>query len=253
MRTIAFMVSKGGVGKTISSVNVAYILAAEKGKKVLLIDLDPQGNASKAYQIQPEKLNVADLMINKSAEVQDAIYATKYPNISVIPADRALLKANQQVLLDSTSVQQLRLRRHLKTVENEYDYCVFDCPTDVSMSTLNALAMTDDVMIPVKIDSYSFDAIMQVSSIIEDMQDFNPKLKLAGCFVNMYQNNNLCRNGVEVLRSQTSFYTFQTVIRNTVKVSESTYASPLYAYAPRSTAAQDYRALVEEYIQRCSS
>ncbi len=253
MKTLSFMISKGGVGKTISSVNFAYILAEEYNKRVLLIDLDPQGNSSKAYGISPDGLTVSDLLLDKSANVEEAIYESPYKNINVIPSDLALIKANQAVLLDSTSVQQTRLKKHLKKVAAEYDYCIFDCPTDISMSTLNAFAMTDDVLIPVHIDQYSFDAIGKVQSIIEDMQDFNDDLKLAGCFVTMWQNNNLNKQGFEVLKSQKSFHTFNTPIRHTVRASESTYGKPLCVYAPNSTAAQDYRALVEEYLKRCSS
>lgn len=248
MKTISFMISKGGVGKTISSVNFAYILASEHNQKVLLVDLDPQGNASKAYGVNADKLTVSDLLLDKTADISEAIYKTQYKNIDVVPADLSLIKANQSVLLDTTTVQQTRLKRHFKKVADNYDYCIFDCPTDTSMSTLNAFVMTDEVLIPVRVDLYSFDAIIKVVSIIEDMQDFNENLKLAGCFVTMYQNNNLNKQGLELLKSQKAFNTFDTSIRYTVKVSESTYEKPLCAYAPKSTAAQDYKALVDEYL-----
>lgn len=249
MRTISFMIAKGGVGKTISSVNFAYILATEYNKKVLLIDLDPQGNASKAYGVLCDDLTVADLMLDREANIDSAIYHTGYDNIDVIPANQSLIKANQQVLLDSTTVQQTRIRKHLKKIEGRYDFCIFDCPTDISMSTLNAFVASDDVLIPLRVDMYSFDAVVKVKSLIDDMQDFNDRLQLAGVFITMYQNNNLNRQGVEALKAQTAFRTFDTVIRHTVRVSESTYDRPLCDFAKSCTAAQDYRALVAEYLK----
>lgn len=248
MRTIAFMIPKGGVGKTVSSVNFAYVLATDYKKKVLLVDLDPQGNASRAYGVVADDVSVSTLLVDKTADVKEAIYHTQYPNIDVIPANLSLIKANQAVLLDSTSIQQTRLRKHLKAVQGEYDFCIFDCPTDISLSTLNAFAMADDVLIPMRVDLYSFDAINKVASIVEDMEDFNDNLKITGCFVTMFQKNNLNRKGLELLKQQ-PFPVFDTPIRHTVKVAESTYDRPLCAYAPNSTAAQDYKALVDEFLK----
>lgn len=244
------MIPKGGVGKTVSSVNFAYILATIYNKKVLLVDLDPQGNTTKAYGVTPNRLTVSDLLLDKNAETSEAIYSTEYENIKVIPADISLIKANQAVLLDSTSVQQTRLKKHIKKVSENFDFCIFDCPTDFSMSTLNAFAASDDVLVPVHIDQYSFDAITKVQTVVENMEDFNDSLKIAGCFVTMYQSNNLNKQGLEVLQNQKEFKTFKTVIRHTVRASESTYDKPLCDYAPKSTAAEDYRNLVKEYLNQ---
>ncbi|MEG2380100.1 MAG: ParA family protein [Oscillospiraceae bacterium] len=254
MKTISFMIAKGGVGKTITSVNVAYILSTKYNKRVLLIDLDPQGNASKAYgRYSQKKLSVSDLLVDKSIDIKTVIQSTDYDNIDIITSNNNLIAANQSVLMDITTVQQTRLKKHLVAVQDEYDYCIFDCPAEFSMSTLNAFVVTDDVLIPTRVDSYSFDAIVKVYNVIQEMQDFNSHLRLLGCFVTMFQKNNLNKEGIQELHKQKLCSTFNTSIRYTVKVPESTFAVPLCAYAPNSTAAQDYYNLVEEYLTRCST
>lgn len=251
MKGIAFLLLKGGIGKTTSATNFAYLLGTKHNKKVLLVDLDQQGNTSWLFGCTSKaQYTLSDLLVNEKLDVRKAIQKTRYPNIDVIASNESLIKANQDVLLDTETPQQERLRIHLKKIDNEYDYCIFDCPTATTMSTLNALMNTDDVICPIKIDMFAFDAISKSMQLINDMKEYNPKLRYAGAFVTMYQNTALNNQGVEQLTSASGINLFDTKIRATTKVGESTYFAPLCEYAPKSTAAEDYASLVKEYLRR---
>ena len=251
MRGISFLLLKGGIGKTTSATNFAYLLGTKHKKKVLLIDLDQQGNSTLLFGCREKSVyTLSDLLVNENADVHKAIMNTKYPNIDIICSDKSLIKANQDVLLDTSAPQQHRLGRHLEKVKDNYDFCIFDCPTATTMSTLNALMNTDDVLCPIRIDSYGFDALKESLALIGDMRRYNTRLNYAGAFVTMYQNTSLNNQGIEQLKSSAGVKLFDTKIRNTVKAGESTYFGPICEYAPRSTAAMDYDALVKEYLKR---
>lgn len=253
MKVVTFLNVKGGVGKTTSAVNFAYILATLYGKKVLLVDLDKQGNTTMAYGVyEPDGLSVANLLVDKNIDIKSIIKKTRYNNIDILAANMSLIKATQEVLIDTRSPQQTRLRKHFENIKGQYDYCVIDCPTDLNMSTLNALAVTDDVLIPVKIDAYSFVGLSDVALVISDMREFNTSLQLAGCFVTMYQNTNINKQGVDHLKvtlSEKHMGMFNTYVRHTSKVQESTFEKPLVEYDSKCTATIDYYALVAEYLQ----
>lgn len=252
MKTISFLNVKGGVGKTVSSVNVAYILADKYKKRVLLIDMDKQGNSSMALGVYDKaQMTVSDLLTDKNADIKQAIYKSEY-NVDVIPANMSLIKANQDVLLDITTVQQTRLKKHVKKVEDQYDYCIIDCPTDLNMSTLNALTMTDDVMIPIKVDYYSLVGLTDVLETVDNMREFNENLQVKGCFLTMYQKTIINKQGFDYLKENIVPYgirLFDTFIRNTSKVQESTFSKPIVAYDVSCTASQDYINLVKEYLE----
>lgn len=251
MKAISFMNVKGGVGKTTSSISVAYILATEYNKKVLLVDLDKQANSTKSLKLyDAEGLSVSDLLTDRNIDVRNVIKHSEYDNLDVIPANMHLIKANQEVLLDMSRPQQTRLKKHFEHIKNDYDYIIFDCPTDVNMAVINAFCVTDDVLIPIKIDRYAFDGLEYVVEVIGELQDFNPNLSLKGGFVTIYKNNNLNRSGKDLLTNNLGLNFFETAIRSTVKVDESTFEKPLPLYAPKSTASIDYHSLVEEYLKK---
>ena len=252
MKTIAFYIAKGGVGKTVSSLNFAYIFAHDYNKRVLYIDLDTQGNGSKAFRpFSDDQLTVADLIEDENMEITRVILKTKYPNIDAIICDAGLYKANQNILLDKTTVQQTRLKTHIARVAKNYDYCILDCPTSMTMTTLNALALADEVLMPMVADGYTLDGLGEVVATIENMKTYNPKLKYGGCFVTKYQQgSNLNKQVLASLKAQKRLRTFNTPIRHTVKVSESTLGAPICESEKRATAAKDYRTLVKEYLER---
>lgn len=249
MKTIAFLNIKGGVGKTTSTLALAQILAAERGQRVLVIDCDKQANSTKSLGCYDGRYTTADLLTSREAIAEQAVRHSD-TGIDVIGAGWDLMKANQDVLLDVTRPQQYRLKKQLAPLGERYDYCLIDCPPDVNMATINALAITDEVLIPIRVDRYGFDGLEYVCDAVKEMQDFNPGLNLRGCFLTQYQpNTNLSVSGAELLKNNLGLRGMKTVIRMTVKVGESTFYRPLLSYAPHCTAAEDYRALLQEVLE----
>ena len=256
MKTISIINLKGGVAKTISAANIAHILAVVHGKRVLLVDNDKQGNISKMFEVHSYTApSVAELMTERDTEtIHRVIAQTHYPLLDIIPANMGLLKANLEALLDTTRPQQTRFRSAFKRISDNYDYCVIDCAPDINISTINALVASDDVLIPIKIDKFAFDGLAELKDQIDNTrEDLNPSLILRGCFVTSYQRNEVNRQGEEWLAAQNEYPLFETHIRRTEKVDESTFASkPILEYSRRCGAAKDYLALVEEYLKAVS-
>lgn len=251
MKTISIINLKGGVAKTISATNIAHILATVHGKRVLIVDNDKQGNASKLFKRHSyDKPSVSEIMTVRGVNTHDVICKTDYPNLDIIPSNMTLLKANLQVLLDSSRPQQTRFKNAFKAIEDEYDYCIIDNAPDINISTINALVASDEVLIPIKIDNFAFDGLKELLEQIENTkEELNPKLNLRGCLVTSYQKNDVNVQGKEWLMAQSEYHVFDTHIRRTEKVDESTFATmPILEYSKRCGAARDYLNLVEEYL-----
>ena len=250
MITVSFINIKGGVAKTTSAIAFATLLANEYGKRVLVLDCDKQGNATTALIKSTEisKLTTADLLLDKSVDIHDAIISTEY-GIDLIPADFNLLEANRKVLFETTS-RELRLKRQFERISEEYDYCIIDCPPDVNIGVTNALAASDYVLIPIRADSYGFNGLNYTFDAVQEAQEINPNLKIAGCFLTMLQSNTLLAIVARTSLSQVGSYEMSSYIRNSTKVGESTFADPLIISAPRSSVAEDYRALLKEFLER---
>lgn len=250
METISIINLKGGVAKTISAVNIAHILATVYKKRVLLVDNDKQGNVSKMFGVHNyDAPSIADVLTQRTTAL-DVIVNSAYEGLSIIPANMNLLKANLEVLLDSTRPQQTRFRAALKRLDSICDYCIIDCAPDINISTINALVASDEVLIPIKIDNFAFDGLSELKEQIENVRgDFNPDITFR-CFITCYQNNEVNKQGEEWLRERRSEYPlFDTHIRRTAKIDESTFASkPILDYSKRCGAAKDYLALVEEFL-----
>lgn len=251
MKTISIINLKGGVAKTISAANMAHILAVIHNKRVLLVDNDKQGNASKMFNLHSyDEPSVAEVLTDRNVNLNEIIASTQYKNLDLIPANMNLLRANLQVLLDSSRPQQTRFRTAFKAISNDYDYCIIDNAPDINISTINALVASDDVMIPIKIDKFAFDGLAELKEQIDNTrEELNPCLCLKGCFVTCYQRNEVNKQGEEWLNTQREFPVFKTHIRKTEKVDESTFAAaPIIEYSRRCGAALDYIKLVEEYL-----
>ncbi len=256
MKMISIINLKGGVAKTISAINIAYTLAAIHGFRVLLIDNDKQGNATKFFNLYSyEHKGIAEIMTERNIDIKAVIKntgcngSTQTGKLDIITANMNLLNANKEVLLDMSRPQQTRLKKALAAIEPLYDYCIIDNAPDINMSVINALVASDDVLVPIKIDKFAFDGLEHLAEQIEDVREFNPSLRLCGCFITMFQQNNINVQGNAWLESNTEYPVFKTCIRKTVKVDETTFlGKPLLAYSKNCTAAKDYEALVAEYF-----
>lgn len=265
MRVISIINLKGGVAKTTTTVNMAYLLA-KRGYKVLLVDNDKQGNAGKAFGLyDPEDHdNVARVML-EAVPLIDLAASTQYKNLDIVPANMDLLEANLRVIADVSRPQQTRIKKAIskKSIERElqgeettsaaeeYDFIIFDNAPDVNMSIINALVVSDDVIVPVEIDQYSFDGLdILLEQIAAVKEDFNPAISFRGCLITKYrQREEVQAQGAEVLKERCNV--FSTKIRRTEdKPKESTFAKiPLVEYSVRCGASQDYKKFVTEYLE----
>lgn len=253
MKIISIINLKGGVAKTISSVNMAHILATVHNKRVLIIDNDKQGNASKMFGMHSyEHKGTEALMIEKDLNMEEVIRKTDYENLDIVCANMNLLKANLEVVLDQSRVQQTRFRKALNQVKDKYDYCIIDNAPDINISTINALVASKDVLIPVKIDDFAFDGLKEIKEQIEaTKEDLNQNLNLKGCFITQFMKNEVNLQGKEYLNLQDEYPVFKTHIRRTEKIDESTFAKmPIVEYSRRCGAARDYLELVSEYLEK---
>lgn len=253
MKTISIINLKGGVAKTITAGSMAHILATYHEKKVLLVDNDKQGNTSKAFGVHSyEETSISEVMTDRRTDIHGAIKKTRFDGIDVLPANMTLIRANMEVMMDSTRPQQTRLRAALSAVSGEYDYCIIDNAPDINISTINALVASDDVIIPIKIDEYAFDGLAELKEQIENTRDeLNPRLRLAGCLITCFQRTEADRQGEAWLKEKPEYPVFDTHIRYSEKVTESTFdKKPIVEYSRRCGAAMDYIAFVREYLER---
>lgn len=251
MKIISIINLKGGVGKTITAINKGHILATVYNKRVLFIDNDKQGNASKFFKLHNyERPSISDLFLRENYVTHKAIHYTQYPELHLISANMTLLNINKQVLMDESRQQETILKKALQQVESEYDYCIIDNAPDINISIINALIASDEVIIPIKIDQFSFEGLEQITEQIEEIKGLNPALHFRGCLVTQYVKNDVNKQGKEYLNSQTKYPIFATHIRRTEKIDESTFAGqPIIDYSARCGAAKDYRSFVKEYLR----
>lgn len=268
MQTISIISLKGGVAKTTTAVNMAYTLAAVHNKKVLIIDNDKQGNTSKAFKrYDTEDTNtIARVMLQRNVDVSEVIKSTDYEGIDIITANMDLLEANLRTIVDTGRQQQTRFKKALENAKvidrgwakfdylpltEAYDYCIIDNAPDINMSIINALVMSNDVIVPIFMDQYSFDGLdILLDQIAQVQEDFNENLKFAGCLITQYQNNDVNNQGIEWLKAHDIPIFKQQIRRTEKKVSESTFAKmPLMEYSVRCGAAQDYKKFVLEYLE----
>ena len=243
---------KGGVAKTTTSVNMAYLLS-RCGYRVLLVDNDKQGNASKLFDMYDpdDKVTAAALLLYEDLNMNEIIKATEYERLDMITANMQLLSANTKVLMDPTRPQQTRFREALAPAMDCYDYIIIDNAPDINVSIINALTISDDVVVPVVVDQWSMDGMdILVQQMDTIRMHFNPGMHPAKCLVTNYHNDQANQQGEQFLK--TRYQTFQTHIRHSdSKVQESTFAKiPVVKYSPRCGAAVDYRSFVREYLER---
>ena len=253
MINIAVINLKGGVGKSVTTCNLAAQLAAEQ-YSVLVVDVDKQGNTSKFFKrCDYEQPSLAEVLLG-SAWASDAIVETSLTCVDLLPADMRMLKANRNILMDVTEPQQYRLRDALRKVAANYCYCLMDCPPDLDMGSINALCAADWVIIPVDCDEWACDGMAEILDQVARVQMYyNPHLKILGVLLTKYRNTKYA-DGVITHLAQMGVPLLHTAIRYTVRVSEAKRAHlPLRAYKQNCTAALDYADLAREIIEKVST
>lgn len=244
MKVISFLNIKGGVAKTTSCVNVAAQLG-RLGNKVLIIDLDPQSNATKYLGLYyPNSLGSYNLL--KGEDV--GVTITQYDNVWLVPANINLIASESEILADTKRARETRLKKWLDKSPEQFDYVLIDCPPSLGMISINALAASDYVLVPLKIDKFSLDGFEYLAGSINSVRDeFNEKLKLLGVFVTMDRATKINREVKEELREELGELLFKQTIRDNVDVIKSTFEStPVIYFNSRAAASKDYKALVGE-------
>ncbi len=250
---IALCNQKGGVGKTTTTINLGAALA-ETGRKVLVVDFDPQGSLSVGLGVNPHTLetSVYDLLLNKRTAAQDVIAHTVVDGMDLLPSNIDLSAAEVQLV--SEVAREQTLRRALTKVRHDYDIILIDCAPSLGLLTVNALTAADKVLMPLECEFFALRGIALLTDTIDKVQDrLNPELEILGILGTMYDARTL--HSREVLERVVQAFgetVFHTVIRRTIKFPETTVAGePITTYATSSPGATAYRLLAREVLARC--
>ena len=240
---------KGGVGKTTTTVNLSTILA-KKGKKVLLIDTDPQGNATSGLGVSKDvELSVYDILIGDT-EFDETLQETAIKNLKVCPSNISL--AGAEVQLVSMMSREQRLKTKLDKIKDQYDYILIDCPPSLGLVTLNAFTASDSVLIPLQCEYFALEGLGQLLNTVNLVKKhLNKNLEIEGALLTMYDaRTNLSNQVVKEVKKYFEDKVYKTVIPRNVRLSEApSYGMPITVYDPRSKGAKAYEKFAKELLK----
>lgn len=256
-KIIALVNQKGGVGKTTSSINLAASLGVLR-KKVLLVDLDPQGNSTTGVGIDKSDYNKSMYeLLKDQATLNEVIIKTKFKNLYVIPATINLAGIDFELMQmqnnDNTFVKGSQLKKHLDQIIDKFDYIIIDCPPSLGILTTNALTAAHSVIIPVQCEFFALEGIMQLlNTIVMAQKSLNPTLDIEGVLLTMLDSRtNLGLEVVEEIKSYFKERVYDTIIPRLVRLSEApSHGKPIIAYDSQSRGSEAYLNLAKEVIER---
>ncbi len=245
-KAIAIFNQKGGVGKTTTNINLSACLAL-KGKKVLVVDIDPQGNTTSGIGITKRNLDYTlyDVLINEDFDVR------KTKNLSIIPASVDLSGA--EIELVNIEGREKTLKKAIDRLRADYDYIFIDCPPSLGLLTINSLTAVDSVLIPIQCEFYALEGVSQLMNTIELVRkNMNPNLKISGVILSMFDGRtNLSIQVVNEVKKYFGALVYSTVIPRNVRLAEApSYGMPVVKYDPSSTGAKAYQRFAVEFLQR---
>ena len=248
-KVISVANQKGGVGKTTTTVNLSTLLA-KKGKKVLLIDTDPQGNATSGLGVTKElELSVYDILVGDTT-FEETLEKTAIKNLSVCPSNISL--AGAEVQLVSMMSREQRLKVKLDEIKDKFDYILIDCPPSLGLITLNAFTASDTVLIPVQCEYFALEGLGQLLNTVNLVKKhLNKNLEIEGALLTMYDaRTNLSNQVVKEVKKYFEGKVYKTVIPRNVRLSEApSYGMPISLYDPRSKGAKAYEKLSKEFLK----
>ena len=250
-KAIAIFNQKGGVGKTTTNINLAACLAI-KGKRVLILDIDPQGNTTSGVGISKKDLEITthEILIEDKYHPEEAILPTGIENLDIMPASVQL--AGAEVELIELAGREKRLKRAIDILKPKYDYIFIDCPPSLGILTINSLTAVDSVLIPIQCEFYALEGVSQLMSTIDIVKrNMNPELEIQGVILSMFDGRtNLSVQVVEEVKKYFREKVYTTVIpRNVILAEAPSYGMPITEYDPKSRGAEAYMDFAEEFLE----
>jgi len=249
-KAIALFNQKGGVGKTTTNVNLSACIAM-KGKKVLIIDIDPQGNTTSGFGIDKNstEYDIYDALLGDE-EIRNCIIKTKYENIDIIPSNVQL--AGAEIELTGMKQREFRFTRIIDEIRNDYDYIFVDCPPSLGLLTINSLTGVDSVIIPIQCEYYALEGVSQLMNTIQLIKrNLNPSLEIQGVVLSMFDGRtNLSIQVVDEVKKFFKGKVYGTIIPRNVRLAEApSHGMPIIEYDPKSKGAEAYSELAEEFLE----
>ena len=252
MKIIAVANQKGGVGKTTTTVNLAACLAA-RGVRVLLIDLDPQANATSGLGLEPIEGHSVYGPLLGSGDIAGTVVPTRWEHLWLIPGDMHLAGAEVEVARVDDHLTRLRTAIEPLRHDATFDYVLLDCPPSLGILMTNALAAADELLVPLQCEYYALEGLSKIVQVVQQIRDCgaNPGLAIGGILMTMFMRNNLATQVIAEVQAHFGDIIYKTVIPRSVRLSEApSHGKPIIEYEPTGLGATAYRALAEEFLKR---